>query len=89
MEEKPLLREMLAEAISAFCAQNGFGMPIGFIYCVAHISSDGEKIMTIGEEENQMTALSLGMASYLKKSFEMDAEFELSSWVNAMDEEDE
>lgn len=89
MDEKPTLQEVLSDAIHAYCAKDGFGIPSGFIYCVSRIDSEGRQVLTLGSGEDQGTHTSLGMAAYLTKSFEMDAEQELATYLYAMDEDDE
>ena len=89
MSEKPTLQEVLSEAIHAYCSQDGFGIPVGFIYCVSRIAENGQQVLTLGSNEDQPTHMSLGMAAYLTKNFEMDAEHELTSYYFAVDEEDE
>ena len=89
MSEKPTLQEVLSEAIHAYCSQDGFGIPVGFIYCVSRIAENGQQVLTLGSNEDQPTHMSLGMAAYLTKNFEMDVEHELTSYYFAVDEEDE
>ena len=89
MDEKPTLQEMLNETIGAFCAENGFGIPTGFVYCVSRIADDGQQVLTLGCADGQATTLSMGLTAYLAKSFELDAESELSAWYAAMYEDDE
>lgn len=80
-EEKLTLHEMLAETIAAYCAQDGLGFPAGFVYCVSRIMESGEQVLTLGEATNQPTHVSLGMTEYLKQSFSLDAQQQLTEWA--------
>lgn len=80
MDELPSLQEMMLETITNYCASRGLGMPVGFIYAVMHIDADGEQVMTLGEADNQMTALSMGMAEYLRQTFRLDCQFQLTAF---------
>lgn len=88
-QENITLAEMISETVGAYCAQNGFGIPNGFVYCVSRIAEDGEQVLTLGSGESQPTHISLGLSSYLKRNFEMDVDFELTSFVTAMHDCDE
>lgn len=89
MTEKITLQQVLSEAIHAYCSQDGFGIPVGFIYCVSRIAENGQQVLTLGCNEEQPTHMSLGMAAYLTKNFEMDAEHELTSYFMAIDEDED
>lgn len=91
MDESITLRSVIEDAINAFCAANGLGIPSGFVYCVSRIDSDGENVLTLGGMERQTTAQSMGLTAYLAKSFDFEAEEELSmySYHLAHDDEDE
>ena len=80
MDETPTLRSTIEGAVSAYCSENGFGIPTGFVYCVSRIDADGENVLTLGAMEQQTTAASLGLTRYLEKSFEFEADMELSSY---------
>lgn len=87
MEESETLQSALNDSINAWCSRDG-GFHTGFVYCVARIDSEGQQVLTLGSGESQLTATSLGLASYLRKNFEMDVEFELSNYTFAEDEDD-
>lgn len=88
-EEKTTLQQMLSETIHAFCAQDGFGIPAGFVYCVSRIAENGEQVLTLGSGEGRHTHISVGLARYLTKNFELDVESELTAWYEAHAAEDE
>lgn len=87
MDEKPTLRELLSATIDSFCAQDGFGIPTGFIYCVSRIDEEGQQVLTLGSSDGQSTHVSMGMAAYLVKNFDLDAEQQLTAYFAIDDEE--
>jgi hypothetical protein len=92
MDESTTLRSVIEEAINSFCAANGLGFPTSFVYCVSRIDAEGENVLTLGGMERQTTAQSMGLAAYLSKSFDFEAEQELSSytyWANHDDEDED
>lgn len=89
MSDKPTLRELLSATIDSFCGQDGFGMPTGFVYCVSRIDEEGQQVLTLGCSDGQSTVVSMGMAAYLMKNFEIDAEQQLTACYHDHDEEDD
>lgn len=92
MDEPVTLRSVIEGAVNSFCAENGFGIPTGFVYCISRIDSAGENVLTLGGMERQTTAVSMGLAAYLAKSFDFEAEQELAcfaAWAGEDDDEDE
>lgn len=89
MTDAPSLREVIADAIGAYCAEHGFGIPNGFVYCVSRIDSDGDSVLTLGAQENQHTATSLGLSRYLFKKFDSDVVDELENFFISISDDDE
>lgn len=89
MDDTPTLRNAIEVAISSFCSEHGFGIPTGFVYCVSRIDSEGDNCLTLGSMEGQQTAISMGLAAYLSKNFEFEAESELTAWHYAACADDE
>lgn len=89
VDEKPTLRNVIEGAIASYCSENGFGLPNSFVYCVSRIDNDGVPVLTLGAMDSQPTTTSMGLAAYLKKSFDMEAESELSEFYYSMNDEDD
>ena len=89
MDETQTLRSTIEGAVNSYCSENGFGIPTGFVYCVSRIDSDGENVLTLGAMEQQTTAASMGLTRYLEKSFEFEADMELSSFHNWVHDDDD
>lgn len=87
MSEKSL-RDVIQEAVDQFVMEHG-GFITGYVCMVEGINTEGEKGITVAQQENQMTHTSLGMAAYLTEWFKDDAirEFE-TCWNSASDEEE-
>lgn len=83
------LREAIDEAIVSFCSENGFGIPVGFIYCVERIDEDGDRVLTIGSQEDQPTWQSMGLSRYLTKWIEDDVDQEIARVYTFLDDEEE
>jgi len=74
MAELPTLHEMIAETVSAYCAQNGGGIPLGYVFAAQRIAEDGSSNIHIGCMDGQTPMVSAGLAAYLNKVVEMEIE---------------
>lgn len=65
MSETPSLRQRITETINEYLAQNGGGIPNGFIYSIGYINGDGINTVEIGAMDSQSPMLSAGLLAYL------------------------
>lgn len=86
MTESLSLHERIEAAIHAHLAQEGGGIPLGYLAAIHFVNSDGSQSMLIAAPEDQLTATTMGMAAYLSKVADLNAEFELT--ICGCDDED-
>lgn len=83
------LAAAIEDAINAFCSENGYGIPLGFVYCVERIDEDGDRVLTIGSQEKQTSWQSMGLSRYLTKWIEDDVDQEIARVYTFMEDEDD
>ena len=72
------LHERIESAVHAHLAQEGGGIPLGYLAAIHYVNSDGSQSMLIAAPQDQLTATSMGLAAYLSKVADLNAEFELT-----------
>lgn len=77
MVETPTLHEMIAETVSNFCAQNGGGIPLGYIFAVQRIADDGSSNIHLGCMDGQTPLVSAGLLGYLDATIRIEIEDDL------------
>lgn len=77
MHDGPSLHELIAETVSAYCAQNGGGIPIGYVFAVQRIDGGGVERIHIGCMDGQSPILSAGLSTYLDTTVRLDIEDDL------------
>lgn len=78
MTDSISLHERIQAAIHAHLLAEGGGIPVGYLAAVHYVNSDGSQTMAVIAPEDQITATTMGFASYLSKVADLNAEFELT-----------
>lgn len=77
MSETPMLHELISETVSAYCAQNGGGIPLGFVFAIQRIDSDGVSNVHLGCMDGQSPLTSAGLVAYLDHTVRIEIEDDL------------
>lgn len=77
MTESPTLHEMIAKTVDEFCAVNGGGIPLGYVFAIQRIDSNGASNIHLGCMDNQSALTSAGLLAYLDLTVHMEIEDDL------------
>lgn len=89
MTETPTLQELIAETVNAYCAQNGGGIPLGFLFAIQRIDSDGASNIHLGCMDGQSPLASAGLLAYLDQTVRIEIEDDLYGCECPDDEDDD
>lgn len=87
MSEHPSLHEMISETVRAFCAQDGGGIPLGCVFAVQRIDSEGAERIHVGCLDGQSALVSAGLVGYLDATVRIEIEDDLYGACECEDEE--
>lgn len=77
MQDQTTLHEMISECVSAYCAQQGGGIPLGFIFAVQRIDEQGASNIHLGCMDGQSPMVSAGLSAYLEQTVRIEIEDDL------------